>query len=71
MIKADMLTRIGAAVEPNLGGNIFALDSKPLTVLGVGALHCRRLDGPVSMRPVSVHALVVPDLDRLRSVGWF
>ena len=63
MITTDMLTRIGAAVEPNLGGDIVALDGKPLTVLGVAALHCRRLDGPVAMRPVSVHALVVPDLD--------
>ena len=63
MITADMPTRLGVAVEPNLGGDIVALDGKPLTVLGVAALHCRRLDGPVSMRPVSVHALVVPDLD--------
>ena len=63
MITADMLTRIGAAVEPNLGGDIVTLDGKPLTVLGVAALHCRRLDGPVAMRPVSVRALVVPDLD--------
>ena len=63
MITADMLTRIGAAVEPNLGGDIVALDGKPLTVLGVAALHCRRLDGAVAMRPISVHALVVPNLD--------
>ena len=63
MITADMLTRLGAAVEPNLGRNIIALDGKPLTVLGVTGLHYRRLDGLVSMRPVSVHALVVPDLD--------
>ena len=63
MITADMLTRIGAAVEPYLGGDIAALDGKPVIVIGVAALHCRRLDGPVSMRPVCAHALVVPDLD--------
>ena len=63
MITADMQTRIGAAVEPIVSGDIVALDAKPLTVLGVAALHCRQLDGPVSMGPVSVHALVVPNLD--------
>ena len=63
VITADMLTHLGAAVEPYLGGDIVALGGKPLTVLGVAAFHCRRLDGPVSVQPVGVHALAVPDLD--------
>ena len=63
MITADMLTHLGAAVDPNLGGDIVALDGKLFTILGVAALHCRWLDGPVSMRLVSVLALVFPDLD--------
>ena len=63
MITADMLTHLGAAVVPNLGGNIVALDGKPFTILGVAAVHCRQLNGPVSVRLVSVLALDVLDLD--------
>ena len=49
---ADMLTRLGAALEPNLGGNIVALDGKPLTVLS-HSTPPRRFQSEALARPLA------------------